>query len=200
MFLRAWGAEVMRGFYNLWPTEMRDLTPEEMARAYYDPFNRREPPAGTVAFFEAYHRRGNYEGIEAFGYDPNDLFYWEHRMGMWGAMCHNEMDVAIRSLVCFNDRHLYATALGLEPEIRLTKQLLLAYVGRLDPPLAAIPLDRERSAAVARRRRTDAASAHPGGLGAGTFHIGSGLVGSLRRIVRRLRNAAQDVLKRLQRG
>lgn len=45
-------------------------------------------------------------------------------MGMWGAAMHNEMDAAVLSLTGYNSRRLYALALGLPREQRLSKDLL----------------------------------------------------------------------------
>ena len=40
--------------------------------------------------------RANYgEELIRCGFDLNDIFYWEHRMGMWGSAVHNEMDPAV---------------------------------------------------------------------------------------------------------
>jgi hypothetical protein len=33
-------------------------------------------------------RSGRLRCLTGFGYDINDLFYWEHRMGTWGAAMH----------------------------------------------------------------------------------------------------------------
>jgi hypothetical protein len=178
IFMRGWGAEVMSGFYNLWPTRMRELTPAEMARLFFAPKGA-TPPSGTREFFEEYFIRGNYDGLDAFGYDPNDIFYWEHRMGMWGALSHNELDVAFGSLVCFNSRRLYETALGLPAEVRLTKRLLLGYIEGHDPALAAIPIDRPAPEPVARPARPLKKPQ--------TTLAGAG--GKLRRALRRLRSA-----------
>ncbi|HWM30653.1 MAG TPA: hypothetical protein VNO69_02985 [Methyloceanibacter sp.] len=68
--------------------------------------------------------RAYYASLEESGYDINDIFYWEQRIGMWGAAMHNEMDAAVLSLTGYNSRRLYALALGLPREQRLSKDLL----------------------------------------------------------------------------
>ena len=90
--------------------------------------------------FEAFIDRADYAHEILTTYDPNDIFYWEHRMGMWGSAMLNEMDAALLSLVGFNSRPLYASAFGLPPEERFTKALLLAITARFNPKLADLPV------------------------------------------------------------
>ncbi len=42
-----------------------------------------------------------------------DLFYWEHRMGNWGAIYPREQDIALEECSPLNNRALYALLLGL---------------------------------------------------------------------------------------
>jgi hypothetical protein len=140
-FMRCWGGEVMRGFYNTFGQPMRSFAPREMARAWgAGP----EDGSGYVptarAAFEGFFARGNYGELERLGYDPNDIFYWEHRMGMWGGTANNELDPAMTTLIGMNGRPLFAAALALPPERRLTKRLLLELTDRFDPVLARMPL------------------------------------------------------------
>ena len=128
VFISGLGAEIMRGFFNLWPSAIHSLAPSEMARRYFNP--RGSVPKGTVEMFEGYFRRGNYGKVKDWGFDPNDIFYWEHRMGMWKASVANEFDVATRSIPAFNSRVLFTAAFGLPPRQRLTKELLLTAIAR----------------------------------------------------------------------
>ncbi len=150
IFIRGYGAEIIRGFFNLWPTRATALTPAEMARLYDSPKPRPLPP-GLVQMFEGYFRRANYEGVASFGFDPNDIFYWEHRMGMWGAGVINEFDVVSPSLSGFNSRPLFLAALGLPAETRLSKRLFVDAANRLEPRLRGLPLDKMVEAPEARR-------------------------------------------------
>jgi hypothetical protein len=140
-FMRCWGGEVMRGFYNTFGKSMRSLAPQEMARAWgAGPDDESGYAPAARAAFEEFFARGNYGDLDGFGYDPNDIFYWEHRMGMWGATANNELDPAMTTLIGMNGRPLFAAALALPPERRLTKRLLLELTDRFDPVLARIPL------------------------------------------------------------
>ncbi len=159
VFVRGYGAEVIRGFYNLegasslvrriaGRTQRRAAiaapTPQALLRAYDS--SMRAPKASAehtrsgLAAFEGFIERANFDqALVGFGFDLSDLFYWEHRMGMWGSAKHNEMDPAVLSVAGFNSREVFEAGFGLEPDERLTKELLLRVIGRYDERLAVIP-------------------------------------------------------------
>jgi hypothetical protein len=90
--------------------------------------------------FEGFLERAQYSPrLAELGYDLSDLFYWEHRMGVWVSGRLNEMDAALPSLVGFNSRPVFTRAFGMEPRERLTKELLHRVIHRYDEPLASIP-------------------------------------------------------------
>lgn len=169
-FVRGYGAEILRGFYNLpagssaararrgWrarlgralgrggtrPVALAEPTPAEMLKAYDSSMRVEragaEHTARGLAAFEGFAERASFDGrLTRFGFDPSDLFYWEHRMGMWASANHNEMDPALLSVAGFNSRRVYEAAFGLEPKERLTKELLLRVIDRYDEQLARIP-------------------------------------------------------------
>jgi hypothetical protein len=138
LFIRGLGGEIVRGFYNR-VHPITEWTPRRMAGAYGVKGNP-EFGLSVEAAFENFFRRANYQGVERFGFDIDDLFYWEHRMGMWGAATLNEMDPVMFSVMGINSRRVYETAMGLPSQERLTKQILHRVVERYDPALAAIPV------------------------------------------------------------
>ncbi len=124
---------------------MRDGSPEEMFRIYAYKSKVKEPDPVFDDFaqdaFEAFAARVGYDAtLAALGYDVNDLFYWEHRMGMWAAMMNNEMDPAMFGMTGLNDRVMYDLAFGLPPARRLTKALFSQYIDRTEPRLAGLPI------------------------------------------------------------
>ncbi len=164
IFVRGYGGEIIRGFYNMSKSPMRDFSATAMRRAYNVGGAISSHSAEVLEMFEGFRRRGNYHAIEALGFDPNDIFYWEHRMGMWGACMLNEMDAAMRSLVGFNDRNLYAVALGLPDQERLTKLILHRLLAASDPAIAALdtpPQSKVPAPAVEPRPATVAATTYP---------------------------------------
>lgn len=142
-FVRGYGGEIMRGFYNLRAKPIQDFRAESLVHAYGSSLRRTRPSdeykASCASTFDEFRLRANYAGLEAFGYDPNDIFYWEHRMGMWASAKLNEMDPALYSLVGFNSRPLFAASFGLAAEQRLSKDLLKGIVRRNDDLLASLP-------------------------------------------------------------
>lgn len=143
-FVLGWGAEALRGYYNLKEGEMADYSAEQMARAYW--IKVEDPEGGATAWklvlkaFEDFRKRANYEDLEGLGYDPNDIFYLEHRMGTWCGISLNELDVATVSLVGFNSRSVLLAAWGLPRRRRLSKQLLLDVVARHHAALGNVPV------------------------------------------------------------
>lgn len=140
VFLRGWGGEVLRGYYQFKPGRMKALTAGEMTRLYMASPMSAQSAAFARRCFEDFHVRTDSSRLAGLGYDPGDIFYWEHRLGTWAAAGNNELDPAMPTLILFNGRRLFATALGLPRRRRLTKRLLLDAVARYDPALAAVPL------------------------------------------------------------
>ena len=172
-FVRGYGAEILRGFYNLpggsssaarkrFPGTLRAQIGRHLARSRSRPVAVRHPapdallmaydssmrlPHGGpehqrlgLAAFEGFAERANFgQGLTRFGFDLSDIFYWEHRMGMWGSAKHNEMDPAVLSIAGFNSRSVYEAAFGLPPKERLTKALLLRVISGYDDALARMP-------------------------------------------------------------
>lgn len=140
-FIRGLGGEVLRGFPS-YGNRLPDLSPRSMTLAYSAGKRRCGRSAPYVAYcdkaFAGFRARANYEGVEGFGIRPQDLFYWEHRMAMWGANMMNEMDPGCYSLIAFNSRPLYAAAFGLPDDQRLSKELLATYAPRHDTAMAEI--------------------------------------------------------------
>jgi hypothetical protein len=143
IFVRGYGGEIIRGFYNLHAGRMKDLSPPEMARLYGTGSRSdgmiSEYGRTVLNCFIEYSERAGHKSVEGLGYDPSDIFYWEHRMGMWGSAMLNEMDPAVYSMVGLNSRTLFCAAFGLPESDRFTKKLLWRMVERNDPILAQLP-------------------------------------------------------------
>lgn len=141
-FVRGYGGEILRGF-PVYQRRNNVFTHKAMTYTYSTSMRNCEKGRDYLEFchaaFEGYMQRACYEGLERFGYKAWDLFYWEHRMGTWGASVLSETDPGIYSLVAFNSRPLYEVAFGLPDEDRLTKELLNEVVRLYDQELADIP-------------------------------------------------------------
>jgi hypothetical protein len=91
--LRGW-TEAVRG---LAPDARRGtigaITARDLLAAYNSSMKAPRPGEEytrlALATFEGFIERANYdERLIHLGFDPNDLCYWEHRMGMWAAAKH----------------------------------------------------------------------------------------------------------------
>lgn len=109
IFVRGFGGEVMRGFYP----EMREATPQALSRLY-------DVNAGSRMSHEAFSKFldvATWGGGALFDYDLSGLFYWEHRMGVWGASALLESDMAFRSMPGYNSRDLFCNFMALAPSV-----------------------------------------------------------------------------------
>ena len=147
--IRGWGGEVVRVYYNHKISPMHSFDPKEMARVFLagrQGVNKAAISATyrkqTEGFFAEFADRGVYAEIAPLGYDPNDIFYLEHRMGMWMAAANAEIDTALRCLVAYNSRRLFTQAFGLPLQQRSNKRVLLDIAVRCDPAYGHAPLTR----------------------------------------------------------
>lgn len=138
VFIRGYGGEILRGFYNRHGVALTDDLVESLSRLY-----RTTRVASPSEFFTAFTRKAMSDFIERTGYrsdmhglDVLDLFYWEQRMGVWGSNMLNEMDPALYSMVGLNSRTLYRLAFGLPHEYRLGTEIMLDITARYDIELS----------------------------------------------------------------
>jgi hypothetical protein len=145
-FVRGYGGEILRGFYDI-PRRSQSragIGASELFRMFNDGLRIRQrerySEIGHLAF-DQFVERAHYDSAVAdSGYEISDIFYWEHRMGMWGSVMHNEMDAAMWSVTGYNSRPLYECAFGLKRGRRLKRSLLAEATAKLDPALAAFPV------------------------------------------------------------
>jgi hypothetical protein len=143
IFVRGYGGEIIRGF-GPYDRLTGMVEPERLTRAYGSSSNLEGPASAAYhAFcdkaFAGFIERSELEATRTFGHRLADHFYWEHRMGMWGASMLNELDPVMLSYVGLNSRPLFVAAWGLSSEARFTKDLLRDVTALFDEPLATIP-------------------------------------------------------------
>lgn len=148
VFVRGYGGEIIRGFFNRYRAASREgykpISTEdcvEVFTACYKTKKIMEPDPLFLSVIqeatEGFVERTNYIGA-MHGFDVLDLFYWEQRMGNWGANMLNEMDPAVYSFVGLNSRPLFQTAFGLPRDYRLGTKLMLDITARYDNQFAKI--------------------------------------------------------------
>ncbi|WP_072888257.1 hypothetical protein [Ornithinibacillus halophilus] len=140
VFVRGFGGEVIRGFYNRHKSAMTGNLVKDFANLYKTS-RIKEPSEAFTKFVEESTRgfleRANYDK-NLFNIDIRDLLYWEQRMGMWGANMLNEMDPAIYSIVGFNSRPLYEASFGLKSNKRLGSEIMLKITAQYDKAFSEI--------------------------------------------------------------
>lgn len=144
VFIPGLAGEIVRGFYNTSKRPIESASVAELVRAYSTRLSFAPPSDRYLKLVSQAVERSmlhaEYEGLEKYGYDVNDLYYWESRVGMWASSTLNKMDPAMLSMTGFNNRRLFANAFGLQPENRLNKDLFLKLIRRYDAGLANIQL------------------------------------------------------------
>ena len=102
----------------------------EIARCFYG-YTRRQVSLDALLLFSGYGRKARlveaelekwYRPACRYAADAGipllDLFYWEQRMGNWGALYPFEQDIAVEEISPFNNRSLLHALLQVPPERR----------------------------------------------------------------------------------
>lgn len=80
---------------------------------------------------------------DKYGYKLIDLFYWEHRMGCWQAMCMNESDYYFETFTPFNNRKLIEVLLSVNEKKRIPPkyELYVKLINKLSDKCAEFPIN-----------------------------------------------------------
>lgn len=126
-YLRGFGGEILRGFYQSTSKRIEAPTPQQFARAY----GVAEGSPFTRGLFRQMLDILDYR--ETFNVDINDLFYWEHRMGAWASTALMETDPVAFTVPAYNCRKLYETFLSLPFEARASRSHFIDAVRHFRP-------------------------------------------------------------------
>lgn len=135
VFVRGFGGEILRGFYQGTSNQIKRVNARQLSNAY-------DVNSGsdiTRRYFDEFIHTTDLTEERCFGYDPNDLFYWEHRMGTWGSIALTESDVSIRGMSGYNSRNLYKIYMSLDWGIRSRREPIYNAVSALSIALGAAP-------------------------------------------------------------
>ncbi|GHA01210.1 hypothetical protein DC083_03430 [Ignatzschineria ureiclastica] len=77
-----------------------------------------------------------------YNYDPIDLFYWEHRMGIWHSLVVSETDPAAETIVLCNARKILNLFLSVTPEDRQGAVLFKHAIQQYLPELKNLPINK----------------------------------------------------------
>lgn len=132
LFVRGFGGEVMRGFYQAMSNKIAEVTVRDVSRTY-------DVNSGsniTRRLFTDMLDRTALTTSNLFGYDPNDIFYWEHRMGTWASVSQAEADLAMPSMVGYNSRNLFMAFMRLSGPDRTSRVAFDMATASLAPKLS----------------------------------------------------------------
>ena len=129
VFVRGFGGEVMRGFYP----QIQEANPQSLSHLYDVNAGSRMSRDAFAQFIEV----AGWGEDARFGYDPAGMFYWEHRMGTWGAIALSESDMAFRGLPGYNSRDLFGVFMSLPAEVD-RRSIFESAVMELRPDLGEI--------------------------------------------------------------
>ncbi len=126
----------MRGFYQVHEPGSVDVSVRQLANAY-------DVNSGSNVTRRLLRRHDGKNSISPrerlSGYDPNDMFYWEHRMGTWGSVSLTEADLAMPAMVGYNSRNLFKAFMRLSgPDRFLAGRAFEMATPLLRPKLAAV--------------------------------------------------------------
>ena len=80
---------------------------------------------------------------EKYDYNIIDLFYWEHRMGCWQAMCQNESDYYFETFTPFNNRKFIENMLCIDENKRIPRNYIafMDLIKNLDKDCLKYPIN-----------------------------------------------------------
>lgn len=131
-------AEVVRVYYKKRTGEVNE---EKLANLYTtSSFKDNELVLNS---FKEFIETTNFKEGKFYNYNFADLFYWEHRMGMWHSWLVNESDVAYETFVPFNNRKLLTMMLSIPEEERIGDELFIEIINNVNPKLMNIPVNKK---------------------------------------------------------
>ena len=131
-------AEVVRVYYK---KRTGEVNAEKLANLYTtSPFKDDQL---VLDNFNEFINTTNFKQEKFYNYNFADLFYWEHRMGMWHSWLVNESDVAYETFVPFNNRKLLKMMLSIPEEERISDELFIEIINNVNPKLMNIPVNKK---------------------------------------------------------
>lgn len=132
IFIRGFGGEVMRGFGGSRPLNSTS------ANALSNTYDVNAGSLYTRRAFARFREVTDWDESRFFGCSLSDIFYWEHRMGIWGSSSFTEADMALRGMPAYNSRNLFTSFWGLDSSVRRDGRHFRQAAAILSPVLSAI--------------------------------------------------------------
>lgn len=140
-----YGGEIVRGFHMRNRRDELSFPSNDTLTGMYGLGKAGLPSDATFSSFctqafRDFRSRTMFTEAALKGWSPYDVFYWEHRMGIWGSSTLDSMDIGGYTITALNSREVFKAALSLPNETRMDKTILLNYVRKNCKELADIPL------------------------------------------------------------
>lgn len=129
--------EIGRAFYRALREQPTVLKPGHMASLLTK--RKSQGPDLREAFAE-YVEATDFDRAQLL-YDPLDLFYWEHRSGMWFNAHLAESDIAFDTFILVNSRLVYRLLLSAPLEDRIAGSVFLELIRRSWPEVLEVPVN-----------------------------------------------------------
>lgn len=129
--VRGFGGEVLRGFYQGTKNQIDRVNHRQLSRAY----DINSGSSVTRNLFLNFMETACFDDASLHGRNANDIFYWEHRMGIWGSIALAEADLAVPMLAGYNSRNLFDLFLALPWENRKARTAFHQATRQLAPLL-----------------------------------------------------------------
>lgn len=97
-----------------------------------------------IATFDEFCKIAQFTDEAMLGYDPLDIFYWEHRVGTWHAWLCSEADVAHDTFPIYSSRTLLQTMLAAPFDDRLHAVLYHKAIALMWPEVSSWPINPKR--------------------------------------------------------
>ena len=119
------------------------LAPEHMSAKSmrYIISNTKSLDQAAVDAFEEYRNMTDFDSTRDFGYEAADMFYWEHRMGVWMAPVLHESDIANDTHVLINSRRVLEALLGVDIDLRQSGEVFKRIIAQQWPEIAEVPVN-----------------------------------------------------------
>lgn len=131
-------AEIVRVYYK---SREGSSSLEKIVNLYTKSDYRYNPL--VIKSFKEFINIAKFDNEYFYNYNFADLFYWEHRMGMWHSWIVNESDVAYETFVPFNNRKLLKMMLSIPEEERYSDELFIRVINNINPDLMDIPVNKK---------------------------------------------------------
>ncbi|MCH7231676.1 hypothetical protein L0U85_12560 [Glycomyces sp. L485] len=131
--------EIGRAFYRSRRERPKTLGPGDMVSLLT---GDKSESAAMKAEFERYVRDTGFKRAQRLC-DPLDLFYWEHRSGMWLNAHLTESDIAFDTFILVNSRHMYRLLLSAPLADRIAGTVFVELIRRSWPEVLDVPVNGE---------------------------------------------------------